>query len=191
MTAMPASSSAVRTVCRSVAAVVTCQLSPWSSMSSAPASSAASMRSSSVAAAFSRMITPLRSNCHATAPGSASEPAVPGEHVLHLGTGAVAVVGERLDVDGDAVRGVALVGDALVRDAFELAGTALDGPLDVVLGHRRVARLLHHRAQRRVRLGVTAAVARRDLDLAGEPREQLPRAASAAPFWCLIECHLE
>ena len=32
------------------------------------------MRSSSVGGVLSRMITPLRSNCHATAPGSASEP---------------------------------------------------------------------------------------------------------------------
>ena len=43
-------------------------------MSSAPASTAASMRSSSVAAVVVDVITPLRSNCHATAPGSASDP---------------------------------------------------------------------------------------------------------------------
>ena len=64
----------MRTTWSSVGGVVTCHESPWSSMSSAPASSAASIRSSSVAADLSRMITPLRSNCQLTAPGSASEP---------------------------------------------------------------------------------------------------------------------
>ncbi len=72
--AMPAPSSAVRTACRSLGGVVTCHVSPWSAMSSAPASSAASIRSSSDAADFSTMITPLRSNCHTTAPGSAKLP---------------------------------------------------------------------------------------------------------------------
>ncbi len=101
--------------------------------------------------------------------------AVAREDVLDLGAGAVAVVGEHLHVHRDAVRGVALVGDLLVGDAFELAGAALDRPLDVVLRHRGVARLLHHRAQRGVRLDVAAAVARRDLDLAGEAGEHLAR----------------
>src|SRR5204863_9355949 len=56
----------------------------------------------------------------------------------------------------------------------ELAGPPLDRPLDVVLGHRPVARLLDHRAQRRVGVGVTATRARCDLDLARQPCEQLP-----------------
>ena len=90
-----------------------------------------------------------------------------------LGAGAVAVVGEHLDEHGDAAGGVALVGDRLVADAFELAGAPLDGPLDGVHRHRRVAGLLEHRAQRRVRVGVAAALAGRHLDLAQELGEEL------------------
>ena len=113
--------------------------------------------------------------------GLGERAAVAGEGVLHLGAGAVAVVGERLDVDRDAVRRVALVVHLLVGDALELTGPPLDRPLDVVLGHRGVARLLHHRAQRRVALDVAAALARRDLDLAGEPGEDLaPRRVGRA-----------
>ncbi len=90
-----------------------------------------------------------------------------------LGAGAVAVVGEHLDEHGHAVRRVALVGDRLVDDALELAGAPLDGPLDGVERHRRVAGLLVHRAQRRVRVGVAAALAGRHLDLADQLGEEL------------------
>src|SRR5262245_2276759 len=72
-TPMPASSRAVRTACSSVGGVVTRQESPSSTMSSAPASRAVSINSSSSADRGTRMV-PLRSNCHATAPGSAIEP---------------------------------------------------------------------------------------------------------------------
>ena len=109
-----------------------------------------------------------------------------------LGAGAVAVVGEHLDEHGHAAGRVALVGDRLVGDALELAGAALDGPLDGVDRHRRVAGLLEHRAQRRVgRRG------RR------RPRGPPPRPGGSAwrracrapcrlaPFLCLIVAHLE
>src|SRR5215207_7859311 len=72
-TAMPASSRAVRTACRSDGGVVTRQASPSSVMSSAPASRAVSISSSSSVARATRM-WPFRSNCQATAPGSAIEP---------------------------------------------------------------------------------------------------------------------
>ena len=87
--------------------------------------------------------------------------------------GAVAVVGEHLDEHGDAAGRVALVGDRLVDDALELAGAPLDGPLDGVERHRRVAGLLVHRAQRRVRVEVAAALAGRHLDLADQLGEEL------------------
>ena len=56
-----------------VGGVVTCQWSPRSSMSSAPASAATNMSSSS-SADRSTCTIPLRSNCHDTAPGSANDP---------------------------------------------------------------------------------------------------------------------
>ena len=70
---------------------------------------------------------------------------------------AVLVVGEHLDDDGDATGAVALVGDLLVGDAFELAGAALDGALDVVGGH--VLRLGRGdgAAQTGIAVGVSAA----------------------------------
>ncbi len=76
---MPAASKASRTAGISPGAVVTSQLSPLSATSSAPASSAASMMSSSLTvgprrAFLGTRITPLRSNCQATAPGSAMDP---------------------------------------------------------------------------------------------------------------------
>ena len=73
VTFTPASSSAARTVWRSAAGVVMCHASPSSVMSSAPASRARSISSSS-SAERSASTTPLRSNCQATAPGSAMEP---------------------------------------------------------------------------------------------------------------------
>ena len=60
---------------KSVGAVVMSNVSPWSAMSSAPASRAASISSSSSTPdVLSTMIIPVRWNCQATAPGSAREP---------------------------------------------------------------------------------------------------------------------
>ena len=48
---------------------------------------------------------------------------------------AIAVVGEGVHDDGHAAGAVALEGDFFVANAFQFAGTTLDGPLDVVLRH--------------------------------------------------------
>ena len=48
---------------------------------------------------------------------------------------AVLVVGEDVDDDGDAAGPIAFVGDLFVADAFDLAGSALDGALDVLVRH--------------------------------------------------------
>ncbi len=61
--------------------------------------------------------------------------AVLREGVADFADGAVFVVGEDFDDERDATRAVALIGDLLVGDAFELAGAALDGALDVVGWH--------------------------------------------------------
>ena len=69
----PASSSAVCTAASSAGALVTVQWSPSSARSSAPASiTTSSTRSSSKVRGT--VITPLRSNCQLTAPGSAIDP---------------------------------------------------------------------------------------------------------------------
>ena len=52
-----------------------------------------------------------------------------------LGRGALAVIGQRLDDDGDAAGAVALVGDGLVVVRVAGAERLVDGALDVVVGH--------------------------------------------------------
>ncbi len=86
---------------------------------------------------------------------------------------AVAVVGEALDQQRNPTRRVALVGDRLIVDAFELARTALDGTLDRVERHRVVAGLLKHGAQCRVGVGIAAALTGRNLDLLDQLGEEL------------------
>src|ERR1700754_3313546 len=55
--------------------------------------------------------------------------------MANLADSAILVVGENVDDDGDATGAVALVGDLLVGDAFELAGSALNGALDIFRRH--------------------------------------------------------
>src|SRR3712207_8634514 len=62
---------------------------------------------------------------------------------------------------GRAAGPVALVGDRLDRVSVgPLPRAAVDRPLDVVLGHRGVAGLLHREPQRGVGVRVAATVAR-------------------------------
>ena len=97
-----------------------------------------------------------------------------GEGVADLGAGAVAVVGQRLDQDRRAARPVALEDDPLDRRRIGAgAGPAVDRPLDVVLGHRGVARLLHRGGEGRVGVRVSPALARRNRDRARELGELL------------------
>ena len=97
-----------------------------------------------------------------------------GEGVADLGAGAVAVVGQRLDQNGDAGRAVALVDDPFDRGTVGAgAGADVDRFLDLVLGHRGVSRLLHRRGQRRVAVDVAAAVAGGDGDRPRQLAEEL------------------
>src|SRR6185312_5743022 len=87
---------------------------------------------------------------------------------------AVAVVGEGLDDDRDALRPVALVGDGLVGvGALAAARRPGDRALDVVLRHGVRPRLRDRRRQGGVRLGIRPALLGRDDDRARELREQL------------------
>ena len=90
----------------------------------------------------------------------------------HRPARAVAVVGQRLDDDGDAARPIALVADRLVGVGIGARGL-LDGALDIVLGHVLRARRLDGEAQARVHLGIGHAVLGGDRDLARELGEQL------------------
>ena len=106
---------------RSVGSETTSNASPRSLTSSAPASSTASSTSSSVSSpALGTITTPLRVNMYDTRAGVGERAAVAGQRGAHLGRGAVAVVGEALDEQGDAVRAVALVHDRLLVGAAGL-----------------------------------------------------------------------
>ena len=84
-------------------------------------------------------------------PGRAQVAAVLGERVPYVRGGAVAVVGQRLDQDRDALRAIALVDDRLVRGCVGVgARAARDRALDRVLGHRVRLRLLDRVLEREV-----------------------------------------
>src|SRR5215471_3819577 len=100
--------------------------------------------------------------------------AVAGKRDSHLGRRAVSVVGQALYEQRDPAGGVALVRHGLVRGAAGLkARAAADGPVDVVVGHRTALGLLHRVVQRRVRVHVGSAAARRYLDVLDQLGEQL------------------
>src|SRR5690606_18899366 len=94
--------------------------------------------------------------------------AVLGKRMAHLGHGAGAVVGHAVDDDRRAADAIAFVADFLVVVAVGAASAALDGALDVVLGHVGVGGLVPGHGQARVAVGVRAAGARRDGDLADD-----------------------
>ena len=80
------------------------------------------------------------------------------ERAAHVGRGAVAVVGQRLAVYGDAGRAVALVDDLLVvRGILAGAERLVDGGLDLVLRQGVALGLLDGGRQRRVVLRVRVA----------------------------------
>ena len=95
------------------------------------------------------------------------------QHVADLADGAVLVVGHRLDDDRRAAGAVALVVDLFVGDARQLAGAALDRPLDVLGRHVGRLGFGDHGAQPRVHVEVAAAIPGRDGHFLDEAREQL------------------
>ena len=101
---------------------------------------------------------PLLSNIQATQPAPPSLPSAELEDFADLAGGAVAVVGEHFAEDGHAAGTVALVSDLVEAAAFELAGAALDGPLDVLLGHADGLGVIDGVAEAEVGVGVAAAV---------------------------------
>src|SRR5208283_153440 len=101
-------------------------------------------------------------------------PAVTAEGGPHVRGGPVPVVGQALDQDRDPTGSVALVGDVLVGDAagFLTRATA-DRPVDVVVRHGTLLRLLDGVVQRRVARRVPAAGPRRHFDILDQLGEKL------------------
>src|SRR5207302_3943096 len=98
------------------------------------------------------------------AAGGAQVAPGPAEEIADLTTRAVAVVGQRVDHDGDAMRAIALEAELLERGPAQLACAALDGACDVVLRHVDVARLFHRQAEPVVAVRVSPTLAGGDRD---------------------------
>ncbi len=97
--------------------------------------------------------------------------AVLGEHVADIADGAVAVVGGDVDQDGGAARPVAFEHDFVDLAAFQFAGAAHDGLLDVVGRHTDGFGGQDGGAQTGVPVGIAAA-ARGDHDFLDNARER-------------------
>ena len=103
----------------------------------------------------------------------------------------VAVVGQRLDDDGDAAGAIALVAHLVIVLAV-IAERLLDGAVDIVLRHVLGAGVLDRETQARIHLGIGKAELRGDGDLAGELlANSFERLASAAPLRCMMFLNCE
>jgi hypothetical protein len=112
------------------------------------------------------------------------------EGVANFADRAIAVVGGAVNDDGDAAGTVALEGNFFVGGAGELTGAALDGALDVVVGHVLSLGGGDGAAQARVAVGSPPDLAAMLISLISCVKI-LPRFASSAPFLCLIVAHFE
>ena len=101
--------------------------------------------------------------------------AVLAEGVAHARDGPGRIVGRALDQHRDAMRGVAFVQHLLEVGCVASRG-ALDGSLDLVLGHVDRAGVLDDSPQRRVRVRVGATTLDRNRDVLADSRELLGHA---------------
>ncbi len=113
--------------------------------------------------------------------------AVLGECRAHHRRGAVAVVGHRLDDDGDATGAIAFVAD-LVIGLGVATDRLLDGTVDHVLGDRDRLGLLDGQSQARVLVWVRLAHAGRHGDLLGQLGELLGPDRVLPPLAVLDVC---
>src|SRR5690606_13241616 len=111
------------------------------------------------------------------AAGVSERAAVAGQRGPYVRGGPVPVVGEALDQHRDAVGPVPLVHHGLVvGTASLLAGAALDGPVDVVVGNGVLLRLLDGVVERGVAGRITATRPGGHLDVLDQTGEELAAA---------------
>ena len=91
-------------------------------------------------------------------PAGSQAAVVLAQAVPEIGHGTVLVVGEGLDVERHAAGPVPLVGDLLVVHALELARPLLDGPLDVLQGHRGRLGRVDGEAETGVEVGIPSTL---------------------------------
>ena len=190
---MPAASIASRTAVRSSGAAVTRKLEPSRSTSSAPPSAAASVSSSSSSRSASTRISSAPLEQPRDRAGAAEVAVVLREGGAHVGGGAVAVVGQRLDDHRDAVRAVALVDHLLERRRRRRPrpSRARSRARCCPSASSTSAPSRSRSASARFAAGSAPALAARPRSARATSFEKsLPRFASAAPFLCLIELPL-
>ena len=149
------------------------------------------IRSSSLAADLGMTMSPFLLEHPGHRTGFTHVAAVLAEGVADFADRAIAVIGGDFDQDGHAAGAVAFEGDLFVGNARQLAGTALDGALDVVGGHVLGLSRGHGGAQPGILFRIAAASWRPWLISLMRRVKILPRLASSAPFLCLIVAHLE
>src|SRR5207245_2320754 len=97
--------------------------------------------------------------------------AVLGHQVAKLAYQPVAIRGNRLNEHAHAAGTITLKGHFFVLLAFELAGAAQNGALDIVVWHVLVFRRKNRRPQARVGVRISAADTRGDRDFSYDSRE--------------------
>ena len=90
--------------------------------------------------------------------------------MANLADGAIAIIGGDVDQHGRAARTVAFEHDLVDLAAFQFAGAAHDGFLDVVGGHADAFGRQDRRAQARIGVRI-AAIARGDRNFLDDARE--------------------
>src|SRR5690606_17519456 len=104
------------------------------------------------------------------------------ERMAHFGHSADAIVGHAIDDHGSTTHAIALVADFLVVGAIGPARAALDGALDVFLGHVGCRALVPCHAQARIGVGVGAAGAGGNRDFTNDFCPELASFSVLATF---------
>ncbi len=107
-----------------------------------------------------------------------------------LANNAVTVCGNRLNQHPHAARPVALEHHFFILLAFELAGAAKNGALDVFVRHVFILGRGNSSAKARIGVWVAAADARRDSDFANNSRENAAALCVRGRFLVLDGCPL-
>src|SRR5262245_19651828 len=108
--------------------------------------------------------------------------------MAHIGDRACLVVGQAIYDDCGAGDAVAFIADLLVVRAFQAADAALDGALDVILGHIVRIRLVHSEPQPWIAGRVPATQPGRNGDFLDQAREDLPALSVLAVLAMLDVC---
>ncbi len=90
-----------------------------------------------------------------------------------LGDRAILIIGQAIDHHCGSTRAVSLVADLLVVGSIEVAGTALDCPIDIVLGHALRFGFIDGEPQPRIGGQVPAASTRGNCDFANQLGKEL------------------